>query len=235
MRSLAVCFAAAALVSCADRAQFGGDPNLSILPGTELPAPQQADASNSATAYFIGPFDRLLIDVFGIEELSGREVQVDASGRISFPLAGVVEVLGKTPSQVEGDLVQRLKLAHVRDPQVTVNAKEIVSRTVTVEGEVRKPGVYPVVGRMTLMNAVARAESTTEFSRAEEVVVFRTVSGQRYAAIYNLAAIRNGAYADPQIFAGDVVSIGVDTRRRLFRDVLAASPALLSPILILLR
>ena len=150
---------AALLASCGGgRAVIGGDPHLSVVPGNELPVPQRVDALAAATPYYVGPFDRLTIDVFGIEELSDRELQVDASGRISFPLVGLVQVNGKTPGEVESELAQRLAAAHIRDPQVTVNLKEAVSRVITVEGQVKKPGVYPVVGRLSLMGAIAKAE-----------------------------------------------------------------------------
>jgi polysaccharide export outer membrane protein len=151
---------------------------------------------------------------------------------MSFPLAGVLDVSGKTPAEIEQELAARLRQAYVRDPQVTVNLKETVSRVVTVEGQVRKPGLYPVVGRMTLMRAIARAEGTDEFSNLDDVVIFRTVEGQRYAALYNLDAIRHGAYADPDIYANDVVMVGDSRSRRLFKDVLAVMPALLTPIII---
>jgi polysaccharide export outer membrane protein len=226
---------AIALSACsADRATIGGDPQLSVMPGNELPRPSRSDLSIAAPPYFIGPLDRLIIDVFGVEELSQREVQVDASGRLSFPLAGVVDVSGMTPGEVEADLARRLAAAHVRNPQVTVNLKETVSQVVTVEGQVRKPGVYPVLGQMSLLRAVATAEGTDEFSRLSQIVVFRTVQGQRYAALYDLKAIREGAYPDPQIFAGDVVMVGESRSRRLFKDLLQTVPLISGPLVIAL-
>lgn len=212
--------------------RIGGDRQLKVLPSSELPAPDRLDVSANVTPYYVGPFDRLIIDVFGIEELSNREVQVDASGRISFPLAGVIDVSGMTPGELEQELAKRLAAAYVRDPQVTVNLKETLSRVMTVEGQVGKPGLYPVIGKMTLLRAVATAEGTNEFARLNEVVVFRTVEGQRYAALYDLKAIRQGAYADPNIYAGDVVVVGESRARRLFKDVLATAPAFLTPLVI---
>lgn len=234
-RAALVAAISTALAACSGGPRLGGDPHLRVLPAGELPVPQRADASTDAVPYYVGPLDRLTIDVFGVEELSGREVQVDASGRISFPLIGAIEAVGKTPGELEQELAGRLRLAHVRNPQVTVNLKETVSRTVTVDGTVAKPGLYPVAGRMSLIKTVATAQGTTEFSRVNEVVVFRTVANQRYAALYNLEAIRHGAYPDPEIYAGDVVMVGDDRSRRLFKDVLASVPALLSPIILLLR
>jgi len=233
VRLVVLCGFGLTLAACGTgRPQIGGAPRLQVLPGNELPAPDRLDVLANTSPYYVGPFDKLVIDVFGIEELSEREVQVDASGRISFPLAGVIPVTGMTPGEIESELARRLAGNYVRDPQVTVNLKETLSRVVTVEGEVKKPGLYPVVGKMTLLRAIATAEGTGEFSRLDEVVVFRTVEGQQYAALYDLGAIRHGAYADPSIYAGDIVMVGESRARRLFKDVLATAPALLTPLVI---
>ena len=118
---------------------------------------------------------------------------------------------------------------------MSVNLEEAVSQTVTVEGEVREPGVYPVVGRATLLQSIARAKGTTEYSRLEEVVLFRTVGNQRMAGVYNIAAIRRGAYPDPEVFPADVIAVGDSPRRRIFRDLIASAPLLTTPLLVLFR
>jgi polysaccharide biosynthesis/export protein len=214
---------------------LGGDPSIQVVQGTELPVPERSDIVFEDRPYLIGAFDKLTIDVFGIEELSRKEVQTDASGRISFPLAGVVEAAGRTPAEVEDVLEERLRAAFVREPQVTVNLKETVSQVVTVDGQVKEPGLYPVIGRMTLMRAVATAKGTAEFAKLDDVVVFRTVKGQKLAALYNLKAIRNGAYQDPEIFANDVVVVGDSAARRLFKDALQIVPLLTTPLIVALQ
>jgi polysaccharide export outer membrane protein len=75
----------------------------------------------------------------------------------------------------------------------------------------------------------------TEFARLQDVVIFRTVGEQQMAALYNLSAVRRGAYPDPEIFAGDVIVVGDSPARRLFRDVLQASPLFVTPIVALLQ
>ena len=65
--------------------------------------------------------------------------------------------------------------------------------------------------------------------------MFRTVNGQNMAALYNLDAIRRGYYEDPEIFANDVVVVGNNPARRIFRDVLTAAPLLTTPIIALLQ
>jgi polysaccharide export outer membrane protein len=223
---------ALALAACSGPGQLGGDPQLTVTSANELPPPSRADFGAASTPYYVGALDRLTIDVFGVDELSKREVQVDASGRISFPLAGIIDVSGLTPGEVEAELARRLQIAHVRDPQVTVNLKETVSQVFTIEGSVRKPGVYPAMGEMSLIRAIATAEGTGEFTRLEDVVVFRTVQGQRYAALYDLKAIRRGVYPDPEIYGGDVIMVGESRARRVFKDVLASVPGLVTPLIL---
>lgn len=213
-----------------------GAPTSSVIAVKQeaLPAPERADLFEQNRPYLIGPFDKLIIDVFGIEELSKKEVQTDAGGRISFPLAGIVEAAGKTPGELEDIIETRLRGSYVRDPQVTVNLKETVSQVVTVDGEVKQPGLYPVIGRMTLMRAIATANGLGEFAKKDDVIIFRTVNGQKMAGLYNLKAIRRGNYDDPGIFANDVVIVGDNVGRRLFKDALQILPAVTSPLVYLL-
>ena len=233
-RGLAILACALFLSACAGAPRLGGDPAITVIDARQLPTPMRRDLTPEEIPYLVGPFDRLTVDVFGIPDLSNREIQVDASGRISFPLAGVLEVSGKTPGEIEALLAGRLRQAYVRDPQVTVNLKETLSQFVTVEGTVQKPGLYPVLGHMTLLRAIATAQGTTEFSRIDDVVVQRTVDGRHYAALYNLNAIRHGAYADPDIYANDVVMVGDNHARRLFKDYLTVFGALAGPLVIVL-
>lgn len=223
-----------ALAGCAGSSSYGGAPNLTMLPAQELPAPTLNDLEASSRPYRVGPFDKLTIDVFGSEELSKKEVQVDASGRITFPLVGTLEVAGKTPGEIGMMMQDRFRGRFIRDPQISVNLKEIVSQTVTIGGEVKKPGVYPIVGEMTLMTAIASAEGWTDIANKGEVVVFRKVGGKEYAAIYNVKAIEKGRYADPEIYASDVVMVGDSQARKIWKDVLMASP-LLAPIIYILK
>lgn len=234
-RLLALALSCALMAGCAGNRTFGASPDVDLIAGDSLPAPTRSDLLATDRPYLIGPFDKLTIDVFGIDELSAREVQTDASGRISFPLIGVVEAAGKTPGELSEVIEQRLRGNYIRDPQVTINLEDTVSQVVTVDGQVARPGRYPVVGKMTLIRTVATAGGTGEYARLNDVVIFRTVNGQKLAALYNLKAIRQGNYDDPEIFANDVVVVGDSPARRLFKDVVSASGLFISPLLVLLR
>jgi polysaccharide biosynthesis/export protein len=236
-----VIFVGLSLTSCAGTKQIGGGLGTAggsnagqVVQSTNLPPPDRTDLTELNRPYLIGPFDKLIIDVFGIEELSKKEVQTDAGGRISFPLAGIVEAAGRTPAELEETLAERLRGRFVRNPQVTVNLKETVSQVITVDGEVKEPGLYPVIGRMTLMRAVATAKGTAEFAKLDDVVVFRTVKSQKMAALFNLKAIRRGYYEDPEVFANDVVVVGDSSARRIFKDALQIVPLLTTPLVYIL-
>jgi polysaccharide biosynthesis/export protein len=203
------------------------------LPDNGLPAPNRADLQPQGRPYLIGPFDKLRIEVFGNSDLS-RDLQADSSGQFSYPLLGVVNANGKTPQEVEAEIATRLRANHVRDPRVTVNLTESVSQVVTIDGQVVQPGQYPLVGRMTLQRAIATARGTTEFARQTNVLIFRQVEGQQYVGLYNLAAIRAGLYADPEIYPNDVIVVDEDRARRLFRDLISLAPTLAAPLVAVL-
>ncbi len=230
---IALAAAAALLATGCSSTSLVGRPDLQIVPGSELPAPSREDLILQRRSYVIGPFDRVDISVFGVPELT-RGVQIDANGRFALPLVGEIEAAGQTPAQLGELIASRLRGRYVRDPQVAVNA-DTVNQMITVEGQVETPGLYPVTGRMTLMRAIARAEGTTEFARLSYVVVFRRVNNQDMAALYDLRAIRRGIYADPEVFANDVVSVGENEARRLFTTVLETTPLLTAPVTAILQ
>jgi polysaccharide export outer membrane protein len=203
------------------------------LAGSGLPAPGAADLQPQTRPNLIGPFDKLRIEVFGIDDLS-RDVQADSSGQISFPLLGAINASGKTPQELEREITDRLRGRHVRDPHVTVNLTESVSQVVTVDGEVHQPGQYPVVGHMTLVRAIAAARGTTEFARQAHVLIFRQAGGQQLVGLYDLGSIRQGLYPDPEIYPNDVIVVDEARARRLFQNLLQLAPTLTAPLIAVL-
>lgn len=212
----------------------GPSENAVVQQATELPPPAPRDLILTGNAYLVGPLDKLTVTVFGVPELS-TDVQADAAGDINLPLIGSASVTGKSPTQIAAELTTRYRAAHVREPVVTVTLRESTNQTVTVDGQVKEPGVYPVVPNMSLTKAIASAKGADEFAKLEDVVVFRVVDGKRMAALYNVGAIRRGVYDDPRIYPNDLVVVGESRARRLFKDVLQAAPAIVGPIVLLLQ
>ena len=229
-----VVISGALLTACSSTPPLRTSEHVIVPADGVLPPPGRQDWSTQLRSYVLGPGDRLSIEVLGIAEAS-RGVLIDASGRISLPLAGDLMAAGKTPAELSAEITRLLAQNHVRNPQVTVNIVEAVSQVVTVDGEVDEPGLYPIVGNMTLMRAIARAKGATEFARLRHVVVFRTVQEQPMAVLYDLRAIRSGVYPDPQIYANDVVVVGESQARRIFRDIIQGTGLIMTPIIALLQ
>lgn len=229
----AIIVLSALVAGCGARPQLASTPTLSVYDGNSLPAPSGTDLVGESRPYLIGPFDRISVDVYGVPELS-RQVQADASGIVSLPLIGPVQASSRTTLQLADEIEGKLA-KYIRRPDVSVNVTESVSQILTVEGQVNTPGLYPVVGKMSLLRAVALAKGTTEFAKLDDVVIFRTVGGQRMAALYNLKSIRSGVYDDPEVYANDVVVVGDSPARRLFKDILSVTPLFLTPIVTLVR
>jgi polysaccharide biosynthesis/export protein len=235
MRIIFTAFLAASILTgCAGRERPVSTAQLTVVPdSTGLPAPNRDDLIAADRPSLIGPLDTIVVDVFNVPELS-REMQVDASGRISMPLIGAVEARGKTAQEL-ADAIEASLRRFVRNPEVTVNIKSSVSQVVTVDGEVAEPGLYPVTNQMTLMRVIASAKGLSEFARQDDVVILRTVNSQRMAGLYNIDAIRRGAYEDPAVYANDVVIVGNSPARRMFRDIIAMSPLFVSPLVAIFR
>jgi polysaccharide export outer membrane protein len=223
------------LTACAGRQPLQSNGQLTVVQdNATLPAPDRNDLTAEDRPSLIGPLDTLQVDVFNVPELS-REMQVDASGRISMPLIGTIDARGKTAGELGAAIQSALRGRYIRNPDVTVNIRSSVSQVVTIDGQVVEPGLYPVTNQMTLIRAVASAKGLSEFAREDDVVILRTVNGRKMAGLYNIGAIRRGSYADPAIYANDVIVVGDSPQRRMFRDLVSLAPVLAAPLIAILN
>ncbi len=231
---LPVMLGASLLCACAGRPKLESTPNLHVVADTELPAPKREDLVAPDRETYLGPLDELSVEVFGVDSLS-KEVTVDASGRLSYPLVGTIDVNGKTTRELATAMQQALATRYIRDPQVTISVKSQVSQFVTVDGQVQKPGQVAVTNNSTLMRAVAQSGGVGEYAKLDDVVILRTVGTRRMAGLYNLGQIRRGVYADPAIYPNDIIIVGDSSSRRMFRDVLSIAPLLVAPVVALIQ
>ncbi len=236
MRTLLIAtLLAMGLSACGGKVPLESTDRLTVIADSQsLPAPNRSDLTADDRPSLIGPLDTIEVDVFNVEALS-REMQVDSSGRISMPLAGTIEARGKTAAELAEAIEAALRGRFVRNPEVTVNIKNSVSQVATIDGQVVEPGLYPVTNQMTLLRAIASAKGLSEFASEDDVVILRTVQGRKLAGLYNVSAIRRGAYDDPAIYANDVIIVGDSPQRRLFRDFVSVSPLLAAPLIAILQ
>lgn len=207
-------------------ASGGGQLGPNIQAGTSayevVPATQSTAAA--AADYKIGALDSLDVTVFQEPDLSKKDIQVDAAGRIALPLVGSVDAKGKTASELSRELELLFGAKYLKEPQVTVTVASSVSQKVSVQGEVAQPGVYPLSGPTTLLDVISMAKGETEIATLNQVVVFRSVSGQRMGAVFDVASIRRGEAADPIIQGNDLVVVGYSAARRFWRNLSTISP-----------
>jgi len=128
--------------------------SLSLALAACAPANLAERPSAASYQYTLGSGDRLKIETYGEQRLTG-EFTVSGEGKVSFPLLGEIEARGKTLAQFKADLIGRLGTELLRNPQVTVEMLNL--RPVYVLGEVVRPGEFPYAEHMTVYELVAKA------------------------------------------------------------------------------
>jgi polysaccharide export outer membrane protein len=165
------------LLACAQRVQAQqpppAQPPLATTP-TAAPqapaAPAPAQSPDARQGYRIGQGDVLKIAVWSQPELSG-EYTVDIGGAITMPLIGSARVEGRTVGDVEKEIRDKLADGYLINPQVAIGVSEFKSQRVFVVGEVEEPGVVPLSGALTLLEALTRVGSFSEYAGGELVVI----------------------------------------------------------------
>jgi polysaccharide export outer membrane protein len=185
----------------------------------------QSGSYEGVSEYRIGPQDLIQVSIFQVDELN-REVRVNSNGQVSLPLIGTVQAGGRTVQELEQDIAARLDASYLQSPQVTVFVKEFTSQRVTLEGAVKKPGIYPLSGKTTLLQAIAMAEGLTDLADPKGVVIFRTVDGKKMGAVFDMRAIRKGEIADPDIYGDDIVVIDQSGSKTALRRFIESVPVL---------
>ena len=149
-----------------------------------------ADASKATTAaeseqYIIGAGDKLNVFVYDNPQLSvGIPVRPD--GRISTPLVSDLVAVGKTPSQLEHDIAEKLR-TYVRDPHVTVIVEEFVGpldRQVRVIGEATDPVAIPYRDGLTVLDVMIATKGLTRFAAGNRALIVRRLSGGKEQTIH---------------------------------------------------
>lgn len=220
---------AVALVSLlAGCASAGGARQVGAGQGQALPAPDTTNASGAykgETDYRLGAQDLIEVSVFGVEDLS-KTVRVNSNGQISLPLVGAVMAGGRSIPELEAELAKRYADGYLQRPQVTVFVKEFSSQRITLEGAVKKPGIYPLTGKTTLLQAVAVGGGLEPLADLRGIVLFRQVNGEKMAAAYDMRELRSGGVEDPQLYGDDIIVVEQSGSKTALRRFIEAVPAL---------
>lgn len=180
---------------------------------------QHAPVFNIGKEYKVGPNDLLEVEVLNLDrENSKRSVRVNAAGYITLPLIGAVSVAGRTQQEAEAHIAGLYGEKYLQNPQVSLFIKEFTTERITVDGAVAKPGIYPLVGQMTLLRALALAGGFGQIANTGEVMLFRQENGERQVAKFNVDRIRAGTEPDPQIRGDDLIVVQRDSTRAVLKD-----------------
>ena len=130
------------------------------------------EAAQPATnGYVIAPGDSISVRVYNQDAMSARE-RVRPDGKVSLPFLNDVDAAGYTPSVLAQQLQTRLK-AFVNLPVVTVTLEESRQVSVSILGEVAKPGLYPLEPGAGVLQAIAVGAGLTDFAHKDRIFVIR--------------------------------------------------------------
>ncbi|MCK4764552.1 MAG: polysaccharide biosynthesis/export family protein [Candidatus Aminicenantes bacterium] len=171
-----------------------------------LPARESKDAS-----YKLGPKDLIKITVFDVPDLN-ITVRISADGTITLPLLGRIETRGLTRFQLERELARLLEAKYLRNAQVTIFVQEYHSNTVSVMGEVGKPGTYELIGRQTLLQVLSSAGGLSEAASDRIIIIRQYKSGSSRSLAIDLddLMVKGDPRLNIPLRAGDIINIPGD-------------------------
>lgn len=160
------------------------------------PSGDEPVAVRSVPEYRLGAADKVRVNVFGEEALTGEFI-VGGSGKVSLPLIGEVQAAGLTIGQFQEEIAQALRQGYINEPRVS--AEVLNYRPFYILGEVKKPGEYPYTNNLTVLNAVATAEGFS-YRANTRVVYIKRADGVGEQAFPLTTAT--------QVAPGDTIRIG---------------------------
>ena len=181
-------------IQAAAQATAGGAARPAVTAKMEEAA---AKAANDNPNYVIGPSDDLDINVWKEPDIS-RKVPVRPDGKISLPLINDIQAAGLTPMQLKAQITEKLK-KFLTDPQVTVIVMNINSQRVYIMGETNRPGAYPLLPNMTILQALTSAGGFSQFANTSKIQLLRTENGKQKTYFFNYKEVVQGKNTDQNL------------------------------------
>jgi len=166
-----------------------------------------AAGSKAVDHYQIQPGDVLAVSVWKEEDLI-QEVIVRPDGQITFPLVGEAKAAGNSIENLRLLISDRLK-KYIPDPVVTVSVRQLAGNTIYVIGKVNRPGVFPIVRDVDVMQALSLAGGTSTYAALNDIKILRRENGKLRALSFKYAEVEKGKRLEQNIVlrAGDVVVV----------------------------
>lgn len=183
---------------------------LAVLLLALSPYSQAAETDNGESvtgAYQIQPGDVLQVSVWKEEDMT-QDVIVRPDGQITFPLVGETAAAGNSVESLRMLISERLK-KYIPDPVVTVSVRQLSGNTVFVIGKVNRPGAYPMVRNVDVMQALSLAAGTSTYAALNKIKILRREHGKLRAIPFEYGDVEKGNHLEQNIVlqAGDVVVV----------------------------
>jgi polysaccharide export outer membrane protein len=169
--------------------------------------PLAAEGDRPVDHYKIQPGDVLQVSVWKEEDLT-RQVIVRPDGQITFPLVGEARAAGNSIEDLRLLISDRL-MKYIPDPVVTVSVGQLAGNTIYVIGKVNRPGVFPIVRNVDVMQALSMAGGTSTYAALNDIKILRRQDGELNAMSFKYAEVEKGKRLEQNIVlqAGDVVVV----------------------------
>jgi polysaccharide export outer membrane protein len=174
--------------------------------GQEALSPVSSQVAESSNGVRVGVGDLVEISVYGVPELSTK-ARVGSNGDIYLPLIDYVHVDGLTPEEAQKLVEKRLgDGGFVNNPHVTLLIDEYASQTVSVLGQVARPGAYPVLGERHLYDVISAAGGLTDRAGKTVVITHRDKPDQPIKVTLS-DGLANTAESNVTVQPGDTIVV----------------------------
>jgi polysaccharide export outer membrane protein len=154
--------------------------------------------------FILGAEDLITVNVYNGPEFSGAHM-VRPDGKITLNFIGEVMALGFTPVELSDTIKEKLK-KYIVDPDVSVSVTGINSKKFYIQGEINKPGTYPLLIPTKILEALVNAGGFKDFSNPKRIIIMH-VDGERDK--FNYKEVMAGKHMEQNIFVrpGDIILI----------------------------
>ncbi|HVC01656.1 MAG TPA: polysaccharide biosynthesis/export family protein [Steroidobacteraceae bacterium] len=175
--------------------------------GATPPANAHPAQAQAAAGYKLEPGDVLYVSVWNEKDLEG-DVLIRPDGGISFPLAGELQAAGRTNAQLTSMLEQRIR-KYVPDAVVTVAVKSTGGNRIFVIGKVQRPGDFPLIGPLDVLQALSLAGGGTPFANMNDIRILRRSADRQSAIPFRYGDVEHGKKLPQNILlqSGDTVVV----------------------------
>jgi len=173
-------------------------------------SPVLSQDQTSTGDYLIGSQDTLTITIYaGGEKQQEVDLTVSAQGIINVPFIGSVKASGLPINKVEDRVTEALAKDYFVNPQVHIHLKKYQSlkHQISVEGEIKKPGVYSYQRGMTALNACILAGGFDKYAAPNRTIIIRKADGKQIVIKVNLEDVKKGKAPDVELQPGDRIHV----------------------------